>query len=98
MVFVRTILASLTTLITQSSGQNGAHSTFADNNANGNGVNGPDNSNLFLETMNLSLEELDIIRTQEVTSKAASGLLVLLLKWFKISRMFESDSTQYNKL
>lgn len=32
------------------------------------------------------VEELDIIRLREITSKAISGALLLLLKWFKRSR------------
>jgi hypothetical protein len=35
-------------------------------------------------------EELDAIRTQEVLDKAVTGSLVLILKWFKISREFVS--------
>jgi Domain of unknown function (DUF3402) len=88
MVFVRTILANLTTLITQSNGQNGAHSTFIDGNQNGTAANGIDSMNPLLETLNLSIEDLDAIRTQEITAKAASGLLLLMLKWFKVSRTF----------
>jgi hypothetical protein len=87
MVFVRTILSNLTTLITQSNGQNGTHTTFADNTQNGNGAHGNETSNVILETLNLSLEELDAVRTQEITAKAASGLLLLMLKWFGVSRM-----------
>jgi hypothetical protein len=86
MVFVRTILTNLTTLITQSNGQNGAHSTFVDSNQNGTTTNGIDPSSLLLEMLNLPLEELDGIRTQEITAKAASGLIILMLKWFKVSR------------
>ncbi len=33
-----------------------------------------------------SIEDLDAVRCREITSKAVSGLLLLLLKWFKISR------------
>ena len=32
------------------------------------------------------LEELNGIRSREITSKAVSGILLILLKWFKISR------------
>ena len=32
------------------------------------------------------LEELDGIRTREIASKAVSGVLLTLLKWFKLSR------------
>lgn len=31
-------------------------------------------------------EELNALRTREITSKAVSGALLMLLKWFKISR------------
>jgi Domain of unknown function (DUF3402) len=87
MVFVRTILANLTTLITQSNGQNGAHATFGEAMQNGNGNPTDTTNHPLLETLNLSLDELDAIRTQEITAKAASGLLLLMLKWFRLSRM-----------
>lgn len=31
-------------------------------------------------------EELDAMRTQEVLDKAVTGSLILILKWFKVSR------------
>lgn len=31
-------------------------------------------------------EEVDAIRTQEVLDKAVTGTLILILKWFKVSR------------
>jgi hypothetical protein len=31
-------------------------------------------------------EELDTMRTQEVLDKAVTGALILILKWFKVSR------------
>jgi hypothetical protein len=37
----------------------------------------------------MSLEEVDVARHREITSKAVSAILLLLLKWFKSSR--ESD-------
>lgn len=33
-----------------------------------------------------SVDELDNIRLREITSKAVSGTLLLLVKWFKRSR------------
>lgn len=33
-----------------------------------------------------SIDELDNIRLREITGKAVSGTLLLLLKWFKRSR------------
>ncbi len=32
------------------------------------------------------VEELNVVRAREITSKAVSGILLMLLKWFKISR------------
>lgn len=34
----------------------------------------------------LSLEDIDILRHREITSKAVSAILILTLKWFKASR------------
>lgn len=34
----------------------------------------------------MSWEEIDGMRMREITAKAVSGILLLLLKWFKISR------------
>lgn len=34
----------------------------------------------------VDIEELDITRLREITGKAVSGSLLLLLKWFKRSR------------
>jgi hypothetical protein len=92
MVFLKTILASLTTLITQASNNGNAGGlNFVENQ---NGVNNGatnENASSYLETSKLSLEELDGIRTQEITAKTASGLILLMLKWFKVSRMARSD-------
>lgn len=35
----------------------------------------------------LHIDELDNIRLREITGKAVSGTLLLMLKWFKRSRM-----------
>lgn len=34
----------------------------------------------------MSLDEVDVIRHREITSKAVSAILLLTLKWFKVSR------------
>ena len=34
----------------------------------------------------LNLEEMDIMRHREITSKAVSAILILMLRWFKTSR------------
>ena len=40
----------------------------------------------------VSIEHLDAARSREITAKAVSGVLLLLLKWFKLSR--ECASTE----
>jgi len=34
----------------------------------------------------LPIEEVEALRSREITAKAVSGVLLVLLKWFKISR------------
>jgi len=41
-----------------------------------------------VEAADLPVEDLDALRTREITAKAVSGILLTLLKWFKVSRMF----------
>ena len=38
-------------------------------------------------------EELDIARHREITSKAVSAILILLLKWYKVSRKCHHQRT-----
>lgn len=38
------------------------------------------------ESLAAAVEELNALRLREISSKAVSGVLLLLLKWFKISR------------
>lgn len=52
--------------------------------SNGHSMNGS-SQNLFSDA---SIDELDDIRLREITGKAVSGTLLLLLKWFKRSREF----------
>ncbi|KAF1811150.1 N1221-domain-containing protein [Eremomyces bilateralis CBS 781.70] len=73
MVLLKVILTNVTALITQVNGQNGME--------NGTVANG-----LHPDTASSSNEELDAVRSQEITAKAVSGILILLLKWFKVSR------------
>lgn len=45
----------------------------------------PSHQDAFAE---VAIDELDNIRLREITGKAISGSLVLMLKWFKRSRKF----------
>jgi hypothetical protein len=85
-VLIKAILSHVTALVTQANGVNGLQGGFQyQDNQNGtgrpdlNGINGhsgPGTTN----------EELDAMRMQEILDKAVSGILILVLKWFKVSR------------
>jgi len=87
-VLIKAVLAHVTALVTQSSGANGLQGGFLFQ-ENGNGttsarpdINGVNGNSISVATN----EELDAMRTQEVLDKAVTGTLVLILKWFKVSR------------
>lgn len=46
----------------------------------------------------LSPEEMDAARTREITSKAMTGILLLLLKWLRLSRKFSPSQSQAGSL
>ncbi|KAF2734005.1 hypothetical protein EJ04DRAFT_577191 [Polyplosphaeria fusca] len=89
-VLIKAILAHVTALVTQANGPNGLQSGFQfQENQNGassqtNGTNGhhaPSSTN----------EDLDAMRTQEILDKAVSGVLILILKWFKTSHILKFE-------
>ncbi|OCK80170.1 N1221-domain-containing protein [Lepidopterella palustris CBS 459.81] len=93
-VLIKVILSHVTTLVTQASGVNGLQSGFQfQENQNGitsakpdsNGAGGGQNDHLS------TIEELDAMRTQEILDKAVSGILILLLKWFKVSHILKYE-------
>lgn len=94
--------ANVSALVSQTNGPNGLQNgfPFAEDSADGQGkrrtnpnsavqANGLPNGQLFENTDggDLAVEELNAIRAREITSKAVSGILLMLLKWFKLSRM-----------
>ena len=44
------------------------------------------NGSLSVDTSGQSDEEVDAARTREITAKAVTGIMLLLLKWLKVSR------------
>lgn len=93
MCLIKGILAHYTVLLSQqqqpppmapvfggAAGANGRPNGTNGNNNNGN--NGPGN----LDNSELSAEEVEAARTREITAKAVSGIMLLLLKWLKLSR------------
>ncbi|KAI9698031.1 MAG: Factor arrest protein 11 [Candelina mexicana] len=63
------------------------------NGNNGRQVNGATNeqSDNFIDFSDSIPEELEVVRAREITAKAVSGLLLLLLKWFKISHILKYE-------
>jgi hypothetical protein len=88
-VLIKAILSHVTALVTQSSGANGLQSGFQfQDSQNGTTAGRPDMNGINGHTNAVATnEELDGMRTQEVLDKAVTGTLVLILKWFKVSRM-----------
>ncbi|KAF1970188.1 N1221-domain-containing protein [Bimuria novae-zelandiae CBS 107.79] len=88
-VLIKGILTHVTALVTQANGQNGLQSGFQyQDNQNSrpetdcvNGHNGTVATN----------EELDAMRTQEILDKVVSGILMLVLKWFKVSHILKYE-------
>jgi hypothetical protein len=89
-VLIKAILSHVTALVTQANGANGLQSGFQyQDNQNGRPeTNGTNGNNGTVATN----EELDAMRSQEVLDKAVSGTLMLILKWFKVSRKLPKSS------
>ncbi|KAJ6150975.1 hypothetical protein N7470_007569 [Penicillium chermesinum] len=76
-VFLKIILTNVSAVVSQGGSQ--SQSTGS----HGNGSN-----DIFSD---ISIEELDNIRLREITSKAVSGTLLLLVKWFKRSHILKFE-------
>ncbi|KAJ5757401.1 uncharacterized protein N7511_006095 [Penicillium nucicola] len=76
-VFLKIILTNVSSVVSQAGSYNQSMS---------NGMNG--SHDLFSDA---SIDELDNIRLREITGKAVSGILVLLLKWFKRSHILKFE-------
>ena len=93
-VLLKAILYNVTTVAAQSqNGQNGVNgaSTFAQEDSgftDGRSRNQTQQPNGDQEH-EMSGDDMEKARLLEITGKAVSGTLLLLLKWFKVSRMHE---------
>ena len=101
-VLLKVVLANVTALATPNGNQNGITPFFptAEGKSDGNldkpksnlnlieQINGIGNENLLeeAETGYSALGDLNAVRLREITSKAIAGILLMLLKWFKLSR------------
>ncbi|KJZ80566.1 hypothetical protein HIM_00416 [Hirsutella minnesotensis 3608] len=98
-VLLRPILVNVTAIVTQQATQmsNGMAAGRGGNPAmNGGGPamqKGPDMVGQVprAEEPELSPEEVDAARTREITAKAMTGILILLLKWLRISHVLKFE-------
>lgn len=94
-ILMKGVLNHVTACIAPTNGQQ--HPGMPNGNGRVNGGPGPNRAHDMGAGMNgmhngdyheaSSLEDLDSIRAREIESKAATGIILLLLKWLKISRM-----------
>ncbi|OAQ63390.1 pheromone-dependent cell cycle arrest protein Far11 [Pochonia chlamydosporia 170] len=96
-VLLRPILVNVTAIVTQQAGQmpNGMAGRGNNPGMNG-GPSGPRPPEVpgqiaAQEEPEPSPEEVDAVRTREITSKAMTGILVLLLKWLRISHVLKFE-------
>lgn len=100
-VLWKVTFANVSAMVSQTNGPTGVPNgfPFTDDNGDGQGkgrtnpnsavqTNGMPHGQLSenLESNNLAIEELNALRAREITSKAIAGILLMLLKWFKLSR------------
>ncbi|CAL3966151.1 unnamed protein product [Diplocarpon coronariae] len=100
-VLLKAVLANVTALISQPMGQQqGQPPPFrSDANQRSNGPQGQnrqqDPASIPLPTpidcSELPIEEIEAMRSREITAKAVSGILLTLLKWFKVSHILKFE-------
>ncbi|KAL1970278.1 hypothetical protein VTN77DRAFT_5438 [Rasamsonia byssochlamydoides] len=84
-VLLKVILTNVSAMVNQANGQNGHGPSAVNGYTSGpNGVSANHGSDV-------DIEELDMTRLREITGKAVSGSLLLLLKWFKRSHILKFE-------
>lgn len=84
----RVLLQTVTTLVTQPGVPNGSPSVQQASDQNGL-AKADVQEDIITELEKpiiLSTEDVDVARSHEIMNKAVSAILMLLLKWFKLSR------------
>lgn len=96
-VLLKAVLANVTALITQPMGgqQNNIPGYRSDPNLRAGSAGQPPNRQQdpasiplpnTVDPSEIPVEEIEALRSREITAKAVSGILLVLLKWFKVSR------------
>ncbi|EAW08724.1 FAR11/STRIP family protein [Aspergillus clavatus NRRL 1] len=99
-VFLKIVLTNVSAMVNQANGQNGHAMGRSNKNINivsSDGYGAPNGfaagHNGFPESFNVdaAIDELDNLRLREITGKAISGSLLLMLKWFKRSHILKFE-------
>ncbi|KAH7318633.1 protein required for hyphal anastomosis [Stachybotrys elegans] len=96
-VLLRPILANVTAIVGQQQGQMPPGMSARGSSANLNGgpgaQRGPDlaGQSQSTELPEMSPEEVDAARTREITAKAMTGILLMLLKWLRLSHVLKFE-------
>ncbi|KAK5108891.1 hypothetical protein LTR62_007693 [Meristemomyces frigidus] len=93
-VLLKAVLQSVTDLVTKNNSQNALQAgiRFEEFTGMTNGSAKPlENGMHNIDGIANTAEELDKLRTQEIQSKALSSILLLLLKWFKVSHVLQYE-------
>ena len=92
-VLLKAVLQNVTDLVTKTNGQNGLQSAIQFNEPNGlpNGTTKPTENGANGHADESTADELDRLRSQEIAAKALSAILLLLLKWFKVSHILQYE-------
>jgi len=90
-VLLKAVLANVTALITQPMSAQPQSGIGPGARLNGQAQNRPqDPASIPLpntvDLADLPIDEIEAMRSREITAKAVSGILLILLKWFKVSR------------
>ena len=103
-MLLKAVLANVTALITQPMQAQGLAPAFRSEINLRTGVPGQNRAQdpalIPLPTQNtvepaeLPIDEIEAMRSREITAKAVSGILLILLKWFKVSRECRSSLLQ----
>ncbi|EQL00098.1 Protein required for hyphal anastomosis (HAM-2) [Ophiocordyceps sinensis CO18] len=81
-VLLRPILVNVTAIVTQQAGKGGGPAM----------QKGPDSGQAGgADEPELSPEDVDAARMREITTKAMTGILILLLKWFRVSHVLKFE-------
>lgn len=96
MLFRAVVTVAANLLVQPANGQQQHPGAAGQNNARVNGAGraqeapGGANGAPKNEPVSPSDEEIDAVRSKEISAKAVTGIMVLMLKWFKLSRKFSS--------